>query len=245
MRSPRREKLVLTTAVACAVLFGGMIYWQARLRDERPGLDTPAVSDAPSSLAALRAGNVRFVTSSRTLSIDTAHDSELRHQTAKEQHPFAVILCCSDSRVIPEFIFDQRVGSIFEIRNAGNVVDEDVLASFEYAVEHLHVPLLLVLGHKGCGAIHAVCEAGEKPLHDHLRELQKHMSGIHQDIIKTHDGHDPDVLDELSRKNARQQAFALLRESRVLKTAVDKGEVRLLYGIYDMDAGSVEFFDLQ
>ena len=90
--------------------------------------------------------------------------------------PFAVILCCSDSRVCPEFIFDQRAGCIFEIRNAGNVVDEDVLASFEYAVEHLHVPLILVLAHKGCGAIEAVCEAGDKPLHDHLKELQMHMA---------------------------------------------------------------------
>ena len=232
-------------AAASAALVGGTIYWQARLGGERPGLDSPAVWDAPSALAAISAGNVRFVTSSRTLSIDTAHDSELRRQTAKEQHQFAIILCCSDSRVIPEFIFDQRAGSIFEIRNAGNVVDEDVLASFEYAVEHLHVPLLFVMGHKGCGAVHAVCEAGEKPLHDHLRELQKHMSGIHQDIIKFHKHHDPHVLVELSKKNARQQALALLRDSRFLKTAVDKDEVRLMYGIYDMDTGSVEFFDLQ
>jgi len=124
-------------------------------------------------------------------------------------------------------------------------VDEDVLASLEYAVEHFHVQLILVLAHKGCGAIHAVCEAGEKPLHDHLRELQKHMSGIHQDIIDTHDRHDPDVLDELSKKNARQQALTLLRDSRILKKALDKGAARLLFGVYDMETGSVEFFDPQ
>ena len=244
MRLKRRETLVLLTAVACTALVGGMIYQRARPRGER-GLDTPAVWDAHSALAALSAGNARFVSSHRTLSVDTAHDAELRHQTAREQHPFAAILCCSDSRVCPEFIFDQRAGSFFEVRNAGNVVDEGVLGSFEYAVEHFHVPLMVVMAHKGCGAIHAVCEAGDNPLPDHLRDLQQHMSGIHQDIITAHHHDDPDVLDELSKKNAKQQAIAMLRDSRVLKTAVDKGEARLLYGIYDMDAGSVEFYDPQ
>jgi carbonic anhydrase len=238
----QRETRFLTTAVACAALLGGMIYWQAGPRDEPPGPDPPVAWDAPSALAALRAGNVRFVESSRTLSTDTAHDSELRHQTAKEQHPFAVILCCSDSRVIPEFIFDQRAGSIFEIRNAGNVVDEDVLASFEYAVAHLKVPLMVVLGHKGCGAVHAVYEAEEEPLHDHLRELQRRMSGIHQDILNFHNHDHPHALDELSKMNAGQQALALIRDSRILQTSVNTGEVRLLYAIYDMETGSVEFF---
>ena len=244
MRLQRRETRVLTTAVACAVLLGGMIYWHARLRDGQPGPDAPAVRDASSALAALRAGNVRFVMSSRTLSTDTAHDSELRHQTAKEQHPFAVILCCSDSRVIPEFIFDQRAGSIFEIRNAGNVVDEDVLASFEYAVEHLHVPLMVVLGHKGCGAIEAVCEAGDKPLHGHLGALQTHMTGIRKQVIECNHRHDADVVNRLAEENAKQQALAVLRDSHALKAAVDRGMVRMVYGIYDMEIGAVEFFDI-
>ena len=241
----RRETLVLTTAVACAVLFGGVTFWQATHPDERPWLDTPAVLDAPSALAALRAGNLRFVTSSRTLSIDTAHDAEHRHQIAPEQHPFAAVLCCSDSRLCPEFIFDQRAGNIFEIRNAGNVVDEDVLASFEYAVEHCHVPIILVMAHEGCGAIQAVCQAGEKPLHDHLQELQKHMKGIHPQVIANHDKQTPELLSRLCRENARQQALSLIRDSRIVKTAVDNGEARLLCGIYDMETGAVEFFDLQ
>jgi carbonic anhydrase len=236
----RRTKIVLAAA-ALAVLLGGVYFWRASWSGQIT--TQPAPTDPDTALAELCNGNARFVKSARTLSTDTAHDAEHRHQTAKKQHPFAVILCCSDSRVCPEFIFDQRVGSMFEVRNAGNVVDEDVLASFEYAVEHFHVPLMLVLAHKGCGAIHAVCEARERPLHGHLRELQKHMSGIQQDISKTHTHHNFDVLNELSKKNARQQALALLRDSPDLKTAVDKGEARLLCGIYDMDTGLVEFYD--
>jgi carbonic anhydrase len=194
-------------------------------------------------LAELRNGNARFVNSARILSTDTGHDSEYRHQTAKAQHPFAVILCCADSRLCPEFIFDQRAGCIFEIRNAGNVVDEDVLASFEYAVEHLHVPLILVLAHKGCGAIAAVGEAGEKPLHDHLKGLQDHMPGIRELVLANHDPATPELLNRLSRENAKQQALTLVRDSQVLKTAVDEGHADLMCGIYDMETGAVEFFD--
>jgi carbonic anhydrase len=241
MRPPKRwTKFVLAVAVL-AVVLGGVAFWRAGQLG--PFTARPAPADSQSALAELRSGNSRFVNSARTLSIDTAHDAEYRHETARKQHPFAVILGCSDSRICPEFIFDQRAGSIFEIRNAGNVVDEDVLASFEYAVEHLHVPLMLVLGHNDCGAIHAVCDAGEKPLHDHLRELQRHMKGIRQQVNDNHGKHTPELLNALCKENARQQALTLLRDSRILKTAVDNGEARLLCGIYDMETGSVEFFD--
>jgi carbonic anhydrase len=241
MRMQRREKLGWTTAIACAALFAGAISWRTNKSSQVSA--TPAPTEPHAALAELRSGNARFVRSARTLSTDTDHDAEYRRQTAKQQHPFAAILCCSDSRVCPEFIFDQRSGSIFEIRNAGNVVDEDVLASFEYAVEHLHVPLILVLAHKSCGAIEAVCEAGDEPLHDHLRELQKHMAGIHQQVMQFHDKITRELLIRLSKENARQQALTLVRDSPVLKTAVKGGHARLVCGIYDMETGTVEFFD--
>jgi carbonic anhydrase len=241
MLTGRRWKKFVPAVVAFAVFLGGGIYWHSE-RSGRPPAK-PAPADPGTALAELRSGNARFVNCARTLSTDTARDAEGRHRTAHKQHPFAVILSCSDSRICPEFVFDQRVGTIFEIRNAGNVVDDDVLASFEYAVEHLHVPLMLVMGHKGCGAIEAICEAGEKPLPDHLLELQKHTKAIRQQVVDNHDNQTPDLVNRLCKENARQQALALLRDSRVLTTAVGKGEVRLMCGIYDMDTGSVEFFD--
>ena len=234
-----RTKLAAAVVLAAAV--GAVTVWRAG----GPGATAPAgPADPDGALAELRAGNNRFVTSSRTRSTDTRHDADHRRETARGQHPFATVLCCSDSRVCPEFIFDQRVGSIFEVRNAGNVVDEDVLASLEYALEHLHVPLIVVLGHKGCGAIEAVCEAGERPLHDHLRELQVHTAGIRQQVLDCHHRHDAEVVDRLAAENARQQALAVLRESPFVKAAVDRGEARVVYGVYDMETGAVEFFDL-
>lgn len=164
----------------------------------------------------------------------------MRHETAAGQHPFVALLCCADSRVCPEFIFDQAPGSIFEIRNAGNVVDDDVLASFEYAVEHLHVPLIVVMGHKGCGAVTAVYEAGEAPLPEHLVALQQHMS-----LVREHaHAHDADSnLDSLCSENARQQSELLLAGSKLLSDAVAEGKVRVVYATYDMESGAVEFAD--
>jgi len=232
---------VLFTMVVLVALSGGLTYYwcnQGKGTVATPHADTPEAA-----LHELRQGNSRFVNSSRTVSTDTSHDAEYRRSTAKGQHPFAAILCCSDSRVVPEFIFDQRPGSIFEVRNAGNVVDDDVMASLEYAVEHLHVPLIVILGHKGCGAIEAVCSAGETPLHDHLRALQIHMEGIHKEVLTANHRHDAALVNHLAQENAKQQALDLPRESPVLKTAVEKKEVRLIYGLYDMETGAVEFFD--
>jgi carbonic anhydrase len=239
-RSPL--KLYLPVAAGLIVLTG-LVGWYRGFWPKDGDTQLPPTGPE-SALAALRSGNIRFAHSRRTLCTDTSHDAELRHRTAKAQHPFAAVLCCADSRVCPEIVFDQRAGSIFEIRNAGNVVDEDVLASLEYAVEHLHVPLILVVGHKGCGAVEAVCEAGEAALHDHLRALQTHMNGIRQQVIDCNHRHDSEVVDRLAEANAKQQALTILRDSPVVKVAAGRGECRLLYCLYDMETGVVTFSDL-
>jgi carbonic anhydrase len=234
---------VLALATVGGLLISGY-YWRLASGPGPSEFAPRIVADAKAALAELRDGNDRFVHSARVLSTDTGHDADVRRQTAKEQHPLAVVLCCSDSRVCPEFIFDQPAGSFFEVRNAGNVVDEDVLASCEYAVEHLHVPLLMVMGHKGCGAIEAVYNAHGKPLHEHLEALQVHMTGIQEDVVANSENGGPEVLVHLSEKNAKQQALSVLRESRIVRSAVEAGQCQVLYGLYDMETGSVDFHTL-
>lgn len=239
-----RRRIIVSLLLAASLILVGSLFCRHRMpRETEPVAAVPGSS--ADVLTALRHGNGRFVNSARTLSIDTAHDDQLRHVTAQEQHPLAAILCCSDSRVCPEFIFDQPEGSFFEIRNAGNVVDGDVLGSLEYAIEHLHVPLVLVLGHTRCGAVKAVHEAADAPLHDHLGVLQQHMPCVSQHAHEHGGASQPKVLDQLSLENAKQQSQILMKECPLLKRAIAKGETRLICGIYDVESGAVEFCDPQ
>ncbi len=239
MNAPTRRRMLV--ALGATVLVAAVALVIVRRADRAPVRPAPATPDG--ALEELRRGNARFVASCRTLSTDTGNDAEDRRELAKGQHPYAAVLCCADSRVCPEFVFDQRSGSLFEIRNAGNLVDDDVMASLEYAVEHLHVRLIVVLGHTGCGAIRAVHDAGDAPLHDHLRAFQEHTACIRAQLKAAHERPGPDVLDALSRDNVRGQAATLLAESAPIRHAVRRGDVRVVCGMYDMETGGVEFFD--
>lgn len=236
--SARQRRLALAALGAC-LLLGALALWRAAAPAEH--LPSPHPQDPEQALAELRRGNERFVACRRTLSVDTAHDATWRQETVGHQAPFVAILCCSDSRVCPAFIFDQRPGSLFEIRNAGNVVDDDVMGSLEYAVEHLHVPLVVVLGHTGCGAIAAVESAHGQPLPAHLRALQDHMPGLHRHVTRPGRRPGADWLDWLSRENARQQAATLRRESAPIHEAAARGATRLVVATYDLLTGQVAF----
>ena len=233
----------LLSIAVVALLVGSFCLWRFNRSKALDAAVWP--NDSQSALTELRNGNERFVRSARIKSCDTDHDGVNRHQIAQGQHPFVAVVCCADSRVCPEFIFDLCAGSVFEIRNAGNVVDDDVLASLEYAVEHLQVPLILVMGHKGCGAIQAVFEANGRTLPGHLHELQKHIVNAVPQGVEPGVQPAAELLNQLSKENAKTQAATLLRASDVIKTAVGSSQVRVLYGIYDMETGSVDFFDLE
>ncbi len=223
------------------LLASGATIW-AGLRD-RPAAEPPPPRTPETALAELKAGNERFQKSRRTRSVNTRADAERRKDLAQGQHPIAAVLGCADSRVAPEFVFDQPLGGVFDVREAGNVVDEDVLGSLEYAVEHLHVPLLVVVGHKGCGAVEAVAQAGKEALPGHLKDLQGQMKEVREAALKAGDDKPADFLVRLCEANARAQARRLLAESRVLREAVQKKDVGIAVGLYDMETGAVEWKD--
>jgi carbonic anhydrase len=104
-------------------------------------------NESVAPLDALFQGNAKFINSSAY--------KEARENTSKAQHPMAVVVTCSDSRVSPELLFQQTIGKLFVIRTAGEMVDSLEVGSIEYAVEHLHAPLIIVLGHNNCGAVKA------------------------------------------------------------------------------------------
>jgi len=119
---------------------------------------TERIEDLNVALQILKDGNGRYLKGELSEKTDYREEREVLD---KEQDPFAVILTCSDSRVAPEIFFDQKLGDIFVIRNAGNVADTEALGSIEYAIEHLKTKLVVVCGHRHCGAVTAACSGGE------------------------------------------------------------------------------------
>jgi len=122
----------------------------------------------------LKAGNEKFV-SGHPIHPDETLD-RIR-ELKKGQNPFVVLVSCSDSRVPPELIFDQGLGDVFSIRTAGNIIGEYELGSIEYAIEHLHCKLIVVLGHENCGAIEAYASSeNKKPTGDHIQDLVNYLA---------------------------------------------------------------------
>ena len=126
------------------------------------------IQDANVALQMLKEGNERFLKGQLCDKGTYATDREVLNGGQK---PFAVVLTCADSRVAPEIFFDQKLGDIFIIRNAGNVADNTALGSLEYAVEHLHSPLVVVCGHSKCGAVNAACANGGEGLPPNIKSI--------------------------------------------------------------------------
>ena len=138
-------KMVLVAAVAASAAAGGGV--------------PPTASAVP---AELKAGNQHHVQHHYA----HPHESDTRvRELVSGQHPHAVVLSCADSRVPPEIVFDQGLGDLFTVRVAGNIAGDAEIASIEYAIEHLHTPLVVVMGHQSCGAVAAAIEGGEAPGH--------------------------------------------------------------------------------
>lgn len=156
-----------------------------------------------------------------------------RAEVAKGQHPFAAIVSCADSRVPPEIIFDQGLGDLFVVRLAGNILDDAALGSLEYAVEHLGVTLIMVLGHERCGAVDATVQGGEA--HGHIGSLVKAIQPA-VDKVKSQPG---DLLDNAVRANVSQVVQQLKSSGPVLEELVKKGALTVEGGRYDLDDGVV------
>jgi carbonic anhydrase len=181
---------------------------------------------ADQALRRLREGNARSV---RDQAQGPKTHSDLRLSLALEQNPFAVIVGCADSRVVPEVIFDQGLGDLFVIRVAGNVANDSTIGSVEFAVANIDVRLVLVIGHTNCGAVTAAMETSARE--GNLGRLMTHI--------------DPALgagatLAANIRANARRQAAQMMRRSPLLQ-AVDGLQVAAAY--YDLATGEVELLE--
>lgn len=182
------------------------------------------------ALERLLEGNKRFLLQQ----LDQANVIEEVRQTAEGQYPFAVVLGCIDSRAAAEIIFDQRIGDIFNARVAGNIVNEDILGSLEYACKVVGSKLVLVLGHTACGAVTSAVQQVE------LGNITALLSKIKPAVLAF--GEDPDV-DEVAKENVRLSIRKIRHESEILSEMESKGEILIEGAIYDVKTGKVSLVD--
>jgi carbonic anhydrase len=186
------------------------------------------------ALDRLKKGNERYVKG-----VAKRHDfTHEREALSKGQNPYAGILSCADSRVAPEYAFDAGRGDLFVCRVAGNFLNDDVIASFEYGVSVLNVPLLMVLGHQSCGAIDAAIKSIKdgSTLPGHLPSLVTALTAA----VKQSAGQPGDALDNAIKQNVILTVEKLKTASPIIDKFVSDKKVKVVGGVYRLDTGKVE-----
>ena len=182
----------------------------------------------------LIAGNKRYAEGNPTHPNQSA---SRRREMAKGQKPRAAVLACADSRVSPEIVFDQGLGDLFVVRVAGNVANEHILGSLEYAVEHLGTQLIVVLGHNRCGAVGAACAGGEAP--GHIGSLVDALAPAVAKIRASEAGR----ADLVAKENVRMTVKSLQSCGPILAEFVRQGKLEVAGAFYDLDTGAVEIVE--
>ncbi|MEN9919764.1 MAG: hypothetical protein RL662_2200 [Bacteroidota bacterium] len=242
------------------LLSGSTVFAKTPQKDGKKTIEEKTL--AP--LDILKKGNERFMSDKST---HPRQDLARVLSLAKAQNPNCIIVSCSDSRVSPEIIFDQGLGDIFSIRTAGNVMSDYEEGSIEYAVEHLHTPLIVVMGHQGCGAIQALLDHiddddekdddddekddekdDDDDSHNHKGRVADHISAI---IKKLKSEEEEQELLKTVGKNSNLAVLAnvmngvkqLRTSDPILKNSYKKGEINIVGAVYHIDSGKVEFLD--
>jgi carbonic anhydrase len=187
-----------------------------------------------SAMNELMQGNKRFVKNH----LQHPHqDTIYMHKLSTSQHPKAVVLTCADSRVSPEIIFDQGLGDLFVIRNAGNVVDNDVLGSIEYAIEHLGVTTIIVLGHENCGAVTAT--VNHVNTNNHIMDLERFISPAYA-LVENKPGN---KIHNTVVENVEQSIKAIKNDKSLLPENLHMNDINIYGAVYDMASGVVTSVD--
>ncbi|HEX6432565.1 MAG TPA: carbonic anhydrase [Niastella sp.] len=178
----------------------------------------------------LMQGNKRFV---RNHMQHPHQDTLYIHKLSTSQHPKAIVLTCADSRVSPEIVFDQGLGDLFVIRNAGNVVDNDVLGSIEYAIEHLGVTSIIVLGHENCGAVTAT--VNHVNTNNHIMDLEKSISPAYA-MVENKPGN---KIHNTVVENVELSIKTIKNDKSLLPGNLQLNNLSIYGAVYDMATGIV------
>lgn len=207
----------------------------ARLRE-------PVARTPEEAVLALKLGNARFYSGQ---TVRPAYSPVERRAQIVGQTPFAVVLGCSDSRVPTEHVFDQGAGQLFTIRVAGNVVAPATLGSIEYAIKHLKPQVLVVMGHEGCGAVHAAMTMSQEEVEAESSHIQLLISRIGPAVRNI-----PRIRDTKARMreaviaSVRQQVH-YLRQDPTVQSAMQSGRIAVIGAYYEISSGAVDFFETE
>lgn len=201
--------------------------------------ETQAQMTPSSSMEELKKGNQRFV-EKKPLNRDLMQQVS---ETSTGQYPFATVLSCIDSRVSSELIFDQGIGDIFSVRIAGNFVNEDILGSMEFACKLAGTKLIVVLGHTACGAVKGACD------HARLGNLTALINKIEPAVEAVKEPQEEslrnssniDFVNTVAEKNVEMTIAEIRSSSPVLEEMEQKGEIKIVGGMYDISTGLVQF----
>jgi carbonic anhydrase len=189
------------------------------------------------ALKKLLDGNRNYV--SNQMTINESSSPAKRQALTSAQHPFAVILCCSDSRVPPEIIFDKGLGEIFVVRVAGNVTNPIIIGSIEYALEHLGSSLIMVLGHSRCGAVTAAVDAAGHQSGNIGAIIEAIGPAVQLARKETKENNKSDLVEAAIDFNIKLAARSLLEQSPVIRSFVDSGKIKIVTAKYHLDDGKV------
>ena len=191
------------------------------------------------ALEILKEGNKRFVNNLKA----NRNLLQQANETSNGQHPFAVILSCIDSRTSAELIFDQGLGDVFSVRIAGNIINEDILGSMEFATKVAGSKIIVVLGHTKCGAVKGACD------HVEMGNLTALLSKIQPAVFDEKTEHEnrsssnSEFVEKVAVINVKRTVQAIIERSPILKEMIEKGEIGIVGGTHEITNGEVVFFE--
>lgn len=191
------------------------------------------------ALEILQEGNKRFVSNLKV----NRNLLQQVNETTDGQWPFAVILSCIDSRTSAELIFDQGLGDIFSIRIAGNIVNDDILGSMEFACKLAGSKVIVVLGHTRCGAVKGACDGARM---GNLTTLLSKLEPAVEEEVATTDNRtasNPQFVENVAEINVRRNVHEVLNRSDILRQMVAEGQIGIIGAMYDVSTGVVEFYE--
>lgn len=195
---------------------------------------TPAMA-----LSLLKEGNKRFMNNLKA----NRNLLQQANETSEGQHPFAIILSCIDSRTSAEIIFDQGLGDIFSVRIAGNIINEDILGSMEFACKVAGSKIIAVLGHTKCGAVKGACDHVE--MGNLTALLSKIQPAIYDEKTETEnrDSTNNEFVEKVSIINVKRTVHAIIERSPILKEMFEKNEIKIVGGTHQITTGEVVFYE--